>query len=85
MEPWLRDTDPRAQRVYVDTLRRMTPERKLAAALEMSDAIRRLAEDGVRGLYSRADEREVFLRTAARFLDRETMLKVYGWAPEDEP
>jgi hypothetical protein len=51
----------------------------------MSDAIRRLAEDGVRGLYSRADEREVFLRTAARFLDRETMLKVYGWAPEDEP
>jgi hypothetical protein len=27
-------------------------------------------------------EREAFLRTAARHLDRETMIRVYGWDPE---
>jgi hypothetical protein len=32
-----------------------------------------------------AGEREVFLRVAARRLDRETMIKAYGWDPELNP
>lgn len=84
MEPWLRDTDPRARSAYIEALRRMTGEEKLVAAFEMSAMLRTLAEDGVRRLYPEADEREVFLRTAARFLDAETMLRVYGWAPGEK-
>ena len=40
-----------------------------------------LSEAGVRRTYPQADHREVFLRTAARRLDRETMIRVYGWDP----
>jgi hypothetical protein len=29
-----------------------------------------------------ADEHEIFLRTAARRLDRETMIRVYAWDPQ---
>jgi hypothetical protein len=36
-------------------------------------------------MYPRAGEREVFLRVAARRLDRETMLRVYGWDPDLHP
>jgi hypothetical protein len=30
------------------------------------------------------DEREKFLRLASLRLDRETMIEVYGWDPEEE-
>jgi hypothetical protein len=36
-------------------------------------------------MYPDAGEREVFLRVAARRLDRETMIKVYGWDPKLHP
>jgi hypothetical protein len=42
----------------------------------------RLAESSVRQQYPVAGDREVFLRTAARFHDRETMRRVYGWSPD---
>jgi hypothetical protein len=59
---------------------------KLRYALEASKRQIRLYEVGVRHLYPNAGEREIFLRTAARHLDRETMVKVYGWDPEsNEP
>jgi hypothetical protein len=32
-----------------------------------------------------AGDREVFLRVAARRLDRETMIQVYGWDPDLHP
>lgn len=34
-------------------------------------------------MYPEADEREVFLRVAARRLDRESMIKAYGWDPDE--
>jgi len=36
-------------------------------------------------MYPEADEREIFLRVAARRLDRDTMIKVYGWDPLRHP
>ena len=36
-------------------------------------------------MYPHADEREVFLRVAARRLDRQAMIDVYGWDPDQHP
>ena len=41
-----------------------------------------LSAFGVRRRHPGASEREIFLRRAALHLDRETMLRVYGWRPD---
>jgi hypothetical protein len=78
---WFRDTDPRALEVFLDLHRKMPVSDKLQSTLGMMEMLWNLAETGVRQMYPRADDREVFLRTAARRLDRQTMIRVYGWDP----
>jgi hypothetical protein len=78
---WFSDTDPRALEVFLRIQREMPAGRKIAAVFEMTDMVLNLAEPGVREMYPQADDREVFLRVAARHLDRETMIRVYGWDP----
>jgi len=48
----------------------------------MNEMFWQLVEKSVRREFPDAGEREVFLRTAARHLDRETMIRVYGWNPD---
>ncbi len=79
---WYSDTDARALEVFLETQRRLSPGEKIAAVLEMSEFLLRLAEDNVRKLHPEFSEREVFLSAASRRLDRETMIRVYGWDPE---
>ena len=76
------DTDPRALEVFLSLQRQMPAGKKVAAVFEISAMLLRLSEAGVRQLYPEADPREVFLRMAARRLDRETMIRAYGWDPE---
>lgn len=80
---WMLDTDQRAFEVLVGLNRRMTPGEKLAAVFNLSSMLMRFSEGNVRRLYPNANEREVFLRAAARRLDRETMIRVYGWDPQE--
>ena len=75
------DTDPRALEVFLSLQRRRTPSQKLKQVFEMTELVLKAAEAGVRQMYPEAGEREVFLRAAARRLDPETMVKVYGWDP----
>jgi len=79
---WYSDTDPRALQVFIEAQRRLSPGEKIAAVLEMSEFLMRLAEDNVRKLHPEFSEREVFLNAASRRLGRETMIRVYGWDPE---
>jgi hypothetical protein len=79
---WYGDTDPKALEVFLDLQRKMTAEEKLRAVFQLNDFLMRLVEAGVRSQHPQADDREVFLRCAARRLDRETMIRVYGWDPE---
>ena len=69
--------------VWLDLLRKMPPGDKLATTLALSDFARRLSETGVRMQYPEADDREVFLRTAARHLSRDLMIRAYGWDPDE--
>ena len=67
--------------VFVELHRKMSPGEKLEQALRMTEMVWRLAETGVRQRHPDAGEREVFLRFAALHLDRDLMLRVYGWRP----
>ena len=79
---WFRDTDPRALEVFLDLQRKMTVSDKVQAIFGSMETLWNLSEAGVRSLYPQADDGEIFLRTAARRLDRETMIRVYGWDPQ---
>lgn len=47
-EPRIDARPPRERRVYLDILRRLTPEQRLRKAFELSDMARRLFEQGLR-------------------------------------
>jgi hypothetical protein len=78
---WYSDTDPRALRAWIEIQRRMDPAQKAQAVFQLSEDLMRAQEAAVRRAYPQAAEREIFLRTLARRLDRSLMVRVYGWAP----
>jgi hypothetical protein len=80
---WMADTDPKAFEVLIELQRKMSGGEKLACALKTSAMLMALTEENVRKLYPAATQREIFLRSAARRLDRETMIRAYGWDPEE--
>jgi hypothetical protein len=80
--PEFTDTTPEAMAAWLEILRRADPGEKLAMALDLSNLALSLSEGGVRLQHPSADEREVFLRAAARRIPRELMIRAYGWDPE---
>lgn len=76
------DTTPEAWERFLELQRRMTLSQKLELTLQLSADLFSRIRAGVKLQYPNASEREVFLRTAARHLDRETMINAYGWDPE---
>jgi hypothetical protein len=82
---WYDDTDPQAFEVFLQLHREMTPGQRIAKVFELIAFQESLQQSSVRSMYPNAGEREVFLRVAARRLDRETMIRVYGWNPDEHP
>lgn len=80
--PEFTDTDPRAMEVWLSLQRNMPPGDKLIAVLDASAMVLSMYEAGVRLQHPKASEREVLLRTAARHLSRDLMIRAYGWDPE---
>ena len=78
---WYEDTSPEALEVFIELHRKMTPGERVAHIFELTEFQDSLQQASVRSMYPDAGERGVFLRVAARRLDRETMIKVYGWDP----
>lgn len=77
------DTDPQALEVFLALQRRMPAGQKVALVLELSEMLLQLAEQRERELHPEASDREVFLRMASRHLDRDTMIRAYGWDPAE--
>jgi hypothetical protein len=61
----------------------MSASEKIAAVFQLNQMLWNTTEAHERSLHPEADDREIFLRVAHR-LDRETMLRVYGWYPPEE-
>lgn len=71
MDSGLTDTDPAVVRLIAEGYRRMTPERRLELAGEMSEALDELVLAGLRLRHPTADEAELRLRLAEIRLGRE--------------
>ena len=80
--PGASDTSPEVARMMIEIWRRATPEQKLQKVLSIGRSINELVRAFLRTQYPDATPREIQLRLAARNLDRETMIKVFGWDPE---
>lgn len=78
------DTSPEAWEVQLRILREMSAEEKLQQVCALNAVVRELAMSGLRERYPNASEEELLKRYAALVLDRETVIRVYGWDPEVE-
>ena len=66
----------------LDHWRRATPAQKLERMFAMGRTVNELARADLRGRYPDATPREIELRLRSRSLDRETMIRAFGWDPE---
>lgn len=73
------DTHPDIEALRIEQFRRMTTAEKLAQMEAMTAAVLELARLDVRRRHPDADEREIQLRVASRWLDPEVMKKAFGW------
>ena len=80
--PLFRDTDKGAERLLVELARRAPVWKKIQQVANATEACRAFSRAGIKSRHPGASEQEVKLRLAALSLDRETMIRVYGWDPE---
>ncbi len=77
----LTDTHPEARDLQFELLRRMSHEQRLHLVGDLCDSVRHLTAMGIRARFPNAEESEVKMRLASTWLDRETMIRCYGWDP----
>ena len=78
------DTDPKIERFLIKAYQQMTSNQKAEKIAQLSQACSDLAIAGICDRYPEADEREIRLRLGALRLDRQTMIKAFGWDPHKE-
>jgi hypothetical protein len=78
------DTSPEAERIYIELLREAPPWRKAAIIESLTRACQELAVSGIHMRFPRAGVKEIRMRLAALWMDRDTMMRVFGWDPERE-
>jgi hypothetical protein len=83
-EPLFRDTNQDSERMLVELARATPVWKKFQQVANATEACRAFARAGILRRHPDASEKEVKLRLAALSLDRETMIRVYGWDPEVE-
>jgi hypothetical protein len=79
----VRDTSPAANARYHELLRAMAPEKRLEAAMKLSQAIRAMAMAGLRESFPQADEHERKVRLTVRLDGREAAARLFGSVPAD--
>ena len=75
------DTDEEIERVLIELTRAMPVWKKLHQVFAATALTRKFALGGLRRRYPEATGRELQLHLGSLVLDRESMIKVYGWDP----
>ena len=75
------DTAIDVERLIVEAYRRMPPWEKARRCGDMVQTLEVLALAGITDRHPEATERERRLRLAALRLDRDTMVRAFGWDP----
>jgi hypothetical protein len=79
------DTPAEIEQRLVEEYRRMSPGQRLMMAMEMNRAVQQMAAARIRAQYGPdLPERELRLRLAALWIDRDTMVRAFGWDPRAE-
>jgi hypothetical protein len=79
------DTSPEAERVQIEIFRKMTPERRLRAASELTQLVRATLAGGVRMRHPHYSDEQVRLAVIRLTLPEKLFLAVYPHAKEIEP
>ena len=69
--------------VLINLYRSLSAAEKVQRVLDASSMVMTMQQAGIRAMYPQAPEREVFLRMASRHLDRNLMIRAYGWDPRE--
>lgn len=76
------DTPAEVEERLLEGYRRMGPGQRLMMAMEMNRAVQQMAAARIHAQYGPdLPERELRLRLAALWIDRDTMLRAFGWDP----
>jgi len=78
------DTSPEAERILIEGFRAMSPREKMARVAAMNQTVAQFARARIRRQYGSISDREMRLRLAALRLDRDTMIRVFNWDPEEK-
>lgn len=74
------------EEIFLEHLRRMAPWEKLQIVMARNRRLRLEAVAEIQTRYGpNVSEQELQIRLAALWLDRETMIEVYGWDPAANP
>jgi hypothetical protein len=73
------DTHPVVEAIMIEAYRRMTPTEKMARVAALNRMVVQLAMSDVRARHPEADEHEVRLRVASRWLGPKLMVDAFGW------
>jgi len=84
MQTQAHDTAPHIQQMLIEGYRKMSPQQKLKQVSELTLAVQQLALARIRNRYGKCSEREQQLRLASLWLDRDTMMRVFQWDPQQE-
>jgi hypothetical protein len=76
------DTHPDVARLLIDGYRRMTPEEKFQRVQELNETVLQFAAARIREQFAPHGEQELRLRLASLWLERDTMIRAFGWDPE---
>ena len=72
------------EKILVEGYRKMPPWEKMKRVSELNKAVQQLALSRIRKQYGDIPEQEQKLRLASLWLDRDTMIHVFGWDPQKE-
>jgi hypothetical protein len=78
------DTDRNVDEILIAGYREMEPRKKLAQASAMTRTVLQLAAARIRKQHDGISDRELMLRMASLWLDRDTLVRAFGWDPDKE-
>ncbi len=77
------DTPPEIEEIVLERYRQMPPFEKLMQVFELNQMAQQMAALRIQAQYGPdLSERELRLRLAALWLDRDLMIEAFGWDPE---
>jgi len=76
----MEDTHPEALRVFLDLNHNLPVQKKIEQIIEMYEIVNATYAAQEREQHPGADDREIFLRVAARRLGPAIVKRAYGWA-----